>query len=64
MSNKKYELAVITALGEKRGCGGCGRSIREGVYSVLEEQRVPADEFVPLKDIKAMSENNERLRAG
>ena len=28
----------------------------------MKEQRVPAMEFIPLKDIKAMSENNERLR--
>ena len=63
VSNKKYELAVITALG--RSADAVVADDRESAkecIQYLKDQRVPAMEFIPLKDIKTMSENNERLR--
>ena len=63
VSNKKYELAVITALGRSADAVVVDdRESAKECIQYLKEQRVPAMEFIPLKDIKTMSENNERLR--
>lgn len=63
VSNKKYELAVITALGRSADAVVVDdRESAKECIQYLKDQRVPAMEFIPLKDIKTMSENNERLR--
>ena len=63
VSNKKYELAVITALGRSADAVVVDdRESAKECIQYLKDQRVPAMEFIPLKDIKTKSENNERLR--
>ena len=63
VSNKKYVLAVITALGRSADAVVVDdRESAKECIQYLKDQRVPAMEFIPLKDIKTMSENNERLR--
>ena len=63
VSNKKYELAVITALGRSADAVVVDdRESAKECIQYLKDQRVPAMEFIPLKDIKTMSDNNERLR--
>ena len=63
VSQNKYELAVITALGRSADAVVVDdRECAKECIQYLKEQRIPPMEFIPLKDIKTMAENDEQLR--
>ena len=62
VSQKKYELAVITVLGREADAVVVeDAKTAKDCIQYLKEQRIPSMQFIPLKEIKVQS-INERLR--